>query len=209
MTDFLLVRHGETVWHAENRYAGRSDVPLTDRGREQARTLAHWATTADLTAIWTSPLTRARLTAAPAADACGLTPHVDERLYELDFGQGEGLTRDEMRQRFPRGVADFLADPAEHHLPGGEHPRHAAERAAACLTDIARDQPHGRILVVAHSTLIRVLLCHLLGIPLAAYRRTFPELHNGALTEIRLDGTHTALLRLNAPTHTETPAALP
>ncbi|WP_234430688.1 histidine phosphatase family protein, partial [Streptomyces sp. NRRL F-4489] len=119
MTDFLLVRHGETVWHAENRYAGRTDVPLTDRGREQARTLAHWAATAHLTAIRTSPLTRARLTAAPAADACGLTPHTDPRLTELDFGQGEGLTRDEMRRRFPQQLAAFLTDPADHHLPGG------------------------------------------------------------------------------------------
>ncbi|MFK0294114.1 histidine phosphatase family protein [Streptomyces sp. NPDC090442] len=206
MTDFLLVRHGETIWHAENRYAGRTDVPLTDLGREQARTLAHWATTAHLTAIWSSPLARARLTAAPTADACDLPLHVDERLYELDFGQGEGLTRDEMRGRFPHHLAAFLTDPADHHLPGGEHPRHAAERAAACLADIARDQPHGRILIVAHSTLLRLLLCHLLGIPLAAYRRTFPQLHNGALTEIRIEDEHTALLRLNAPAHTAAPA---
>ncbi|MYT34301.1 histidine phosphatase family protein [Streptomyces sp. MspMP-M5] len=206
MTDFLLVRHGETVWHAENRYAGRSDVPLTDRGREQAHTLADWAATAGLTAIWTSPLSRARRTAAPAADACGLTPHTDPRLTELDFGQGEGLTRDEMRQHFPQKLAAFLADPADHHLPGGEHPRHAAQRAAACLTDLTRDHPHGRILIVAHSTLIRVLLCHLLGIPLAEYRRTFPELHNGALTEIRIENDHTALLRLNAPALTTAPA---
>ncbi|MEV0370792.1 histidine phosphatase family protein [Streptomyces sp. NPDC050636] len=199
MTDFILVRHGETVWHAENRYAGRTDVPLTDLGREQAATLAGWATSAGITAIWSSPLSRARLTAGPAADACGLTPRVDERLYELDFGQGEGLTRDEMRHRFPQQLDDFLADPVEHHLPGGEDPRRAAGRAAACLADIAREQPQGRVLLVAHSTLVRVLLCHLLGIPLADYRRVFPELHNGALTEIRVQNGRTALLRLNTP----------
>ncbi|MGD3109121.1 histidine phosphatase family protein [Streptomyces sp. YGL11-2] len=206
MTDFILVRHGETVWHAENRYAGRSDVPLTDHGREQARALAQWAATAGLTAVWSSPLSRARLTAAPAADACGLTPHIDERLYEVDFGQGEGLTRDEMRRRFPQRLAAFLADPVENHLPGGEHPRRAAERAAACLADIAREQPDGRVLLVAHSTLVRVLLCHLLGIPLADYRRVFPQLHNGALTEIRVAHGQTALLRLNAPALAQTPA---
>ncbi|TJZ57089.1 histidine phosphatase family protein [Streptomyces piniterrae] len=205
MTDFILVRHGETVWHAENRYAGRTDVPLTDHGREQAATLANWATTADLTAVWSSPLSRARLTAGPAAEACGLTPRIDERLYELDFGQGEGLTRDEMRHRFPQQLDAFLADPVEHHLPGGEDPRRAAGRAAACLADIAREHPHGRILLVAHSTLVRVLLCHLLGIPLADYRRVFPELHNGALTEIRVEDGRTALLRLNTPAMTAIP----
>ncbi|MGW1376510.1 histidine phosphatase family protein [Streptomyces sp. NPDC002446] len=199
MTDFILVRHGETVWHAENRYAGRTDVPLTDHGRAQAAALATWAATAGLTAVWSSPLSRARLTAAPAAGACGLAPRIDERLYEVDFGQGEGLTRDEMQRRFPERLAAFLADPVDNHLPGGEHPRHAAERAADCLADIAREQPHGRVLVVAHSTLVRVLLCHLLGIPLADYRRVFPQLHNGALTEIRIDHGRTALLSFNAP----------
>ncbi|REK87100.1 histidine phosphatase family protein [Streptomyces inhibens] len=206
MTDFILVRHAETVWHAENRYAGRTDVPLTDHGREQAATLATWATTAGLTAVWSSPLSRARLTAAPAADACGLTPRIDERLYELDFGQGEGLTRDEMRRRFPEQLAAFLADPVAHHLPGGEDPRHAAERAADCLADIAREQPHGRVLLVAHSTLVRVLLCHLLGIPLGDYRRVLPQMHNGALTEIRIEHGQTALLSFNAPALTQAPA---
>lgn len=200
MTDFILVRHGETVWHAENRYAGRTDVPLTDLGREQAAALADWAATAALTGIWSSPLSRARLTAAPAAAACGLTAGVDERLYELDFGQGEGLTRDEMHRRFPEQLAAFLADPVEHHLPDGEHPRHAAERAADCLADLARAQPRGRILLVAHSTLVRVLLCHLVGIPLADYRRVFPRLDNGARTEIRLENGQAALLSFNAPT---------
>ncbi|MDQ8706164.1 histidine phosphatase family protein [Streptomyces sp. LHD-70] len=206
MTDFILVRHGETVWHAENRYAGRTDVPLTPHGREQAAALADWAVNAGLTAVWSSPLSRARLTAAPAAEACGLTARVDERLYELDFGQGDGLTRDEMRQRFPQELAAFLDDPVENHLPGGEDPRKAAGRAAECLADIAREQPHGRILLVAHSTLVRVLLCHLLGIPLADYRRVFPHLLNGALTEIRIENGQTALLRLNTPATTRAPA---
>ncbi|GAA3106140.1 histidine phosphatase family protein [Streptomyces rectiviolaceus] len=205
MTDFILVRHGETVWHAENRYAGRTDVPLTEHGPAQAAALAVWARAAELTAVWSSPLSRARLTAAPAADACGLTPRVDERLCELDFGQGDGLTRDEMRERFPERLAAFLDDPVEHHLPGGEDPRKAAARAAECLADIAREQPRGRVLLVAHSTLVRVLLCQLLGIPLSDYRRVFPQLLNGALTEIRVEDGQTALLRLNTPATTETP----
>jgi broad specificity phosphatase PhoE len=69
MTELVLVRHGETVWHAENRYAGRSDVPLTPRGQEQAGALARWATGAGLDAVLTSPLCRARETAGPACAA--------------------------------------------------------------------------------------------------------------------------------------------
>ncbi|MFI0259766.1 histidine phosphatase family protein [Streptomyces sp. NPDC017056] len=199
MTDFILVRHGETEWHAENRYAGLTDVALTGRGEEQAAALADWAATARLDAVWCSPLSRARRTAAPAAAACGLAPHVDARLYEVDFGRGEGLTRAEMHRRFPEELARFLADPVGHHLPGGEDPRAAAARAADCLADIERAHPDGRVLIVAHSTLVRVLLCHLLGIPLADYRRVFPQLLNGALTELRVRDGQAALLRLNVP----------
>ncbi|MEV8593856.1 histidine phosphatase family protein [Streptomyces sp. NPDC052012] len=199
MTDFVLVRHGETAWHAENRYAGRTDVPLTERGRRQAAALGTWAAGQRLDAVLCSPLSRARLTAEPAATALGLTPWVDERLYEVDFGRGDGLTRAEMAEAFPDELAAFLADPVAHHLPGGEDPVAAADRAVDCLEEIARKLPDGRVLVVAHSTLLRLVLCKLLGIPLAHYRRAFPALENGALTELRLRAGEASLLRLNAP----------
>ena len=72
MTTLYLARHGETEWHAEHRYAGVSDVPLTARGLEQAAALAEWASTAGLAAIVASPLSRARRSAEPAAQAAGL-----------------------------------------------------------------------------------------------------------------------------------------
>ncbi|MGW7789246.1 histidine phosphatase family protein, partial [Streptomyces tricolor] len=199
VTDVVLVRHGETVWHAENRYAGRTDVPLTELGHRQAAELAGWAAGQRLDAVLCSPLSRARLSAEPAATALGLSPWVDERLYEVDFGRGDGLTRAEMAEAFPEALAAFLADPVAHHLPGGEHPAAAADRAVDCLQEAARTFPDGRVLVVAHSTLLRLVLCRLLGIPLARYRQVFPALHNGALTELRLRDGQASLLRLNTP----------
>ena len=71
MTYLVLVRHGETVWHAENRYAGISDIALTTRGLEQAAQLAAWARTARLSAVWASTLSRAQLTAAACAEVAG------------------------------------------------------------------------------------------------------------------------------------------
>ncbi|MGW2308141.1 histidine phosphatase family protein [Actinomadura luteofluorescens] len=199
MTRLILVRHGETEWHAENRYAGISDVALTPRGLDQARALAAWAGTARPDAVWCSDLSRSRLTAAPSAAAIGARLHVDERLRELDFGHGEGLTRAEMERKFPAELRAFLADPAASHLPGGEDPAAAARRFTACLDDIARLHEGGRVLVVAHSTAIRLALCRLLGIPLKDYRRRFPSLGNCALTEIRLRDGEAALLEFNTP----------
>jgi broad specificity phosphatase PhoE len=150
--------------------------------------------------VWVSPLSRARRTADPVARATGLDPHVDDRLIELDFGRAEGLTAEEMTREFPEARAAFVADPVTHHLPGGEDPNHAVERLTSCVGDIVRAHPEGRVLVVGHSTAHRLLLCHLLGLPLRSYRRVFPVLRNGAVTTVRWDGTgQAALLDLNRP----------
>lgn len=208
MTHLVLVRHGETEWHAENRYAGVSDVPLTDHGVRQAGRLAAWAADAGLAAVWTSTLSRAQLTARGCAQASGAPLHVDARLRELDFGRGEGLTAGEMRDRFPDALRAFHADPVAGHLPGGEDPADAARRFTACLDDIAARHPDDRVLVVAHTTAIRLALCHLLGVPLRDYRRRFPFLRNCALTELRLTGDReVALLEFNTPI--EAPGRVP
>jgi broad specificity phosphatase PhoE len=199
VTDLFLVRHGSTVWHAENRYASSSDVPLDRHGYVQAERLAVWASGAGLAAIWCSPLNRALETAAPAARALGLQPRIDERLREIDFGQIEGKTMAEAEQLFPEEIRRFKADPAAYPVPGGEDPYQAARRAVSALRDIAATQPNGPVLVVAHNTLIRLALCSLLNIPLARYRRIFPAVRNGALTEIQLENESASLLQYNCP----------
>ena len=199
MTRLVLTRHGETTWHAENRYAGSTDVPLTPRGHLQAARLGLWARDAGLDGLWASPLARARDTAAPAAEAAGLPLQVDARLREIDFGRGEGLTRAEMRARFPDALRAFHDDPVAHHLPGGEDPRAAVARARACLEEISAARRGGRVLVVMHSTLLRALLCDLLGVALKDYRRIFPSVGNCSLTTVRLRETYAELLEFNAP----------
>jgi len=197
MTHLFLVRHGATIWHAENRYAGVSDVALDPRGYTQAERLAAWASEAGLAAVWSSPLSRARETAAPAARAAGLELRIDERLREIDFGKIEGKTMAEAEQLFSEEIRRFKVDPVTYPMPGGEEPYKAADRAVSALRDISASHPHGRVLVVAHNTLIRLTLCSLFSIPLARYRTVFPGVHNGALTEIRLDHDSAALLQYN------------
>ncbi len=199
MSRLVLVRHGESAWHAENRYAGRSDIGLTANGLAQAEQLARWAATAELTAIWSSPLGRAQGTADAVARRIGLPVRIDPRLVELDFGEGEGLTTAEMRSAFPEERAAFERDPVAHPLPRGESPQAAVERGVAALRDIAAANPQRRSLVVAHSTLLRLVLCDLLGIALSNYRSTFPEFPNGTLTELDLTPRRASLLSFNVP----------
>lgn len=201
MTVFL-VRHGQTPWHGENRYAGRTDLPLDETGREQACWLAAWARDAGLAAVVCSPLRRAVDTAAPAAEAAGVAPARDSRLRELDFGQAEGLRLAELD---PDVVRSFEADPAAHPLPGGEDPVAAAERARECLVEVAALGE--RVLVVAHNTLIRLALCRLLGIPLGEYRRRWGQVANVALTELALGSDGWALRAYNVPLPDRVPLA--
>lgn len=198
-TNVVLVRHGETVWHVENRYAGRTDVALTSHGQEQAERLAVWARSAGLAALWVSPLSRARATAAPVARETGLPARTDPRLRELDFGRGEGLTVADMEVLFPEALAAYRVDPVVNHLPDGEDPYQAVERALSCLREIASVHADARVLVVAHTTLIRLVLCHFVGAPISHYRRLFPFIRHTSVTEVGLDGERLSLLQLNAP----------
>jgi broad specificity phosphatase PhoE len=194
-----LVRHGETIWTAENRYAGSTDIPLSPRGQQQAEQLGKWAARAGLDGIWVSPSLRTRQTATPAERATGIAVRVDARLREIHYGQGEGLTLEEMAQAFPEKFAGYQSDPVAHHMPDGEDPRDVAQRGFECFSEIERTYPEGRVLVVSHNTLIRATLCRLLGLPLSQYRAAFSRVGNAALTEIQLKNGCASLLYFNLP----------
>jgi broad specificity phosphatase PhoE len=199
MTTLFLVRHGETIWHAENRYAGSSDIALTELGIVQAVRLAEWASMQRIDAVYASDLSRALITAMPSATALGLTISIDSALREVDFGQGEGLTSEEMRASFPDVAAQFVAHPATSPLPGGESGADAAERAWSSLERIVAERRDETVLVVMHSTLMRLILCRALGIPLDRYRSVFPSVLNVGITTVSWTANGTALLGYNVP----------
>jgi probable phosphoglycerate mutase len=205
-TTLLLARHGQTVWHADNRYAGGdSDVDLTPTGVEQAHRLAAAVRDRGIDAIIVSPVRRARETATPAAAALRLEATVVDDLREVSFGLVEGRTLAEVAAQEPDGAAiveRFRTDPVAHPFPGAEPPTHAAHRCVRALRAAAAATPGGTVLVVAHNTLLRLGLCALIGLPVARYRDVFPRLDNAALTEIAVTpdpDRPTALLSLNVP----------
>ena len=184
MTTFFLARHGETVWHADHRYAGNSDVALTRHGLGQAAALGAWAVDAELDAILASPLSRAQRSAQPAAETTGLPVRLDARLTEIDFGEAEGLTPDELEARFPEAWAAFCEAPASNAFPGGEAGRDGIARALPVFDELVEEFPDGRVLVVAHATLIRLLFCELAGMDPDGYRDLLPVLGNCNVTTI-------------------------
>jgi probable phosphoglycerate mutase len=186
MLTLSYVRHGETIWYAENRYAGISDIPLTDRGREQASGLAAWASGAGIERVISSDLSRAADTARPAAAALGVHLEIERRFREVAFGHAEGLTQEETERRMPGARAAYVAAPATSPFPGGEPGTAAAERALEAVWELTQATPEGRVLVVAHSAVGRLLFTSLLGLQLNEYRRVFPWLESVAATTFRV-----------------------
>lgn len=198
-----VARHGETVWHAENRYAGGdSDIDLTDLGRLQAAGLGVWALANGIEVIISSPVRRARETAQPAVDATGVSLQVMPGLKEIGFGMAEGRSAAEIEAQDPQVMAQFRADPVAHPFPGSESPQEAAVRGARSLREISAQHDGARVLVVAHNTLLRLSLCELLGLPAGQYRRVFPRLENSAVSKISIpaDEGLASLRSLNVPT---------
>lgn len=143
----VLVRHGETVWSREGRHTGRTDVPLTDQGRADARCVAAALAGRSFARVLASPLSRARETCALAglADQEELCP----ALMEWDYGEDEGLTYAQIRERQPGWVL------WRDGCPGGETPDDVAARAGSVIAEVERTD--GDVALFAHGHLLRVL----------------------------------------------------
>ena len=106
-----LIRHGETDWNTNGRWQGLLPVDLNDTGRQQAQRLATALLHEEIEAIYTSDLSRAEETAHIVGDVLGIVPVTDARLRELDIGVFQGLTLDEIKQRYPQHYAAFMDEP--------------------------------------------------------------------------------------------------
>ena len=157
-TRLLLLRHGQTELSRQRRYSGRGDPELTDIGRRQAADAARYLSQkGGIAAVVSSPLQRARATAAAAADALGLPVRVDDDLIETDFGEWEGLTFLEAAQRHPDVHGRWLRDTCLRP-PGGESFDDVAARVHRVRDRIVADYGPSTVLVVSHVTPIKTLL---------------------------------------------------
>jgi probable phosphoglycerate mutase len=188
----LLLRHGQTPMSVQKRYAGRSDVPLTDAGVAQAAAAAKRLAPAGIDAIVASPLQRTVQTAEQVAAVTGLPVVTEDGFRETDFGAWEGLTFAEVRERWPSEMTAWLADP-EVAPPGGESFAGVSERVTAALHRVLAGQAGQRILIVSHVTPIKTLVAAaLLAPPAALYRM---HLDVAALCEIDWYADGPAVLR--------------
>jgi broad specificity phosphatase PhoE len=168
----LLVRHGETDWNLAGRFQGRSDVPLNQKGKDQARALALALRGEPLAAIYCSPLARAKETARLIQIYHPSVPLYEEKgLVEMNLGEFEGMEGSRWAEKYADFREAWRHNPASVTMPGGESLQEVQARAIAVLQRIAKAHPpDSTLLVCSHNFVILTILCAALEIPLDRFR---------------------------------------
>jgi len=165
-----MVRHGATTLSAEDRFAGATDVSLSDEGREQVRRLALRLKGEKIRAVFASPLGRTMETAAILAQPHGLQVQPRDGLREISHGRWEQMTRKEVEEKFPQEAFNWDRDPYTFAPQGGESGLEVTCRALPLLIDLVRSHPGTDVLLVSHKATIRLLISSLMGFDPRRYR---------------------------------------
>lgn len=194
MLNVYLLRHGETQYNADgNRYCGRTDICLTEKGLTQAKLVHDQIKEIRFDGIYSSPLERARHTAEIASGSAAV--QTDQRLIEVDFGQWEGKTKEEFISENAALWDSWMRDPSSSKAGGtGETATEVVQRVDDFYTELLEKHPSGNILVVGHNGINRLYLAHKLGMPLKNYRQIVQE--NSSITLVEFDQTATLTLKL-------------
>ena len=206
-TRIFLIRHGATVLTAEDRFAGATDVELSDEGREQARKLGERLSTEKVAAVYASPLGRTVETASLIAKPHALEVVRRDGLREISHGRWEQMTRREVQEKFPEEAAAWDEDPYSFAPVGGESGLAVTARALPVLLEIVRAHPAEAAIVVSHKATIRLLLSSLLGFDPRRYRDNLDQ-SPAALNIVDFkDAAHARLTLFNSTAHYDSPQA--
>jgi len=169
-TRIFLIRHGATTLSAEDRFAGATDVDLSEEGRHQVACLGERLASEKISAVYASPMQRTRDTAAPIALPHGLEVRTNDGLREINHGRWEGLTRKEVESKFGEEYASWEEDPFTFAPEGGENGLGVMARALPVLRKIVLAHKDQNVAVISHKATIRLIMCSLLGIDARGYR---------------------------------------
>lgn len=206
MNTIYLVRHGQTDWNKQGLYQGHTNVPLNKLGLKQAKAVAEVLKPIHFDSIIASDLDRARITAEYIYEGRNVAFKTDKRLQEINFGEWEGLTYNQINERWPNGIFTMYRSPEKLSLPQGETFEQVQTRAWSALndemTEIGKEKS---ILVVAHGGTNRTIICKILNLPLH-YSWSFSQ-GNTSITKLEYYGSnpedHNILNFLNDTKHLE------
>lgn len=203
-TRIVLVRHGETAANRQRRFAGSTDLELTETGREQAEALGRRLREVRIDALHVSPLARCAQTAEPIVASTGLEPRVVPEIRELDFGDWEMLDLDEVRERDPDGFGRWISDEAVP-VPGGESWVELGARVEEWWDQVARCYEDRTVLAVTHGGVILWLARRVVHAPREAMIAF--EVDPSSVTILQSRGHLWRIRVLNDTTHLRDPLA--
>jgi phosphoserine phosphatase len=165
MTRIILVRHGQTEWNRVERFRGRADVPLNETGLSQAeatglRIYGEW----QLSAVYSSPLSRAVKTAEAIAKYFDLTVETQPGLVDINYGEWQGLSPDEVRDRWPAELDAWYHQPDQAIIPGGETLAQLLGRGIRTVNELSARHAEQTIVLVGHTVINRIILLGILGL---------------------------------------------
>jgi probable phosphoglycerate mutase len=199
-TSIILVRHGEVQGIAPPRFRGRSPLPLTPKGIRQAElTAAYLLATSRAGAIWTGPLDRCAHTARIIGQTQGLIPETQAALDDIDYGEWQGHSYDEIRQSDPVGFESWMTRPDESRIPGADTLQQTSIRAVGALQAALDQRPDATLIIVSHDSINRLILLHALQMPLARYHDL--EQSPCGVSRIQFSGSGWKIRSMNETAH--------
>lgn len=196
----ILVRHGETDWNQERRFQGQSDPELNENGEIQAQEAAALLSGENIDLVFSSDMIRARATAAVIAGLHHAPVIIDSSLREMNFGDWEGRTFADVKNRYPELLNKWLENSFETRIPGGETAEEVNSRVIKAWANIsAAASERDTVAVVAHGGSLRLLLCHLTGID-SSRHWDFIIGHGEAVVLIKNGGAYSIQLSMKGET---------
>ena len=165
MTRVVLVRHGQTEWNRVERFRGHTDIPLNETGIWQAEQAGRAIKERySVSAIYTSPMSRATRTAEIIGQATGVPVQVLPPLGDYSFGEWEGKTPEEVKAEYPEQFRLWMTAPHRAKIPGGESLRRRRLQVAAALERLAVEHQDQTVVLVSHRIVSKIITCYLLGL---------------------------------------------
>ena len=195
------IRHGETAWSRERRFAGARDVPLAQEGLRQCEAVAAALGGKPVAAVYASPLERARASAEVIAKPHRLEVGIEPDFREMAFGAWEGLTRDDVAARFPEAYELWRTAPHRLVLPGGERLTDVALRVKNAVDKLLGTHAGETVVLVSHAVVLRLIVLRALG--LGPERLWTVDASPAGITEIEYEPGWATVHRMNTLSHLE------
>ncbi|MCJ7604869.1 MAG: histidine phosphatase family protein [Dehalococcoidales bacterium] len=199
MLELILVRHGETTLNREKMYRGLMDVPLSETGLRQAELLADCLKREEIAVMYSSPLRRAVQTAEPLANGLGIEAVTIANLTDMDFGEWQGRTVAEVNKYYPELYRDWRDTPEQVRITGGESLDDVTSRVIPFLEDAVVRCGEGKMVIVSHRVVLKVLICHLMRLNNTSFWNF--KLDTAGITRFRIEGGRAVLTSFNDTAH--------